>query len=71
MNQQLITTGTTGLGLRWAAVGSFRVMAYAMGGYGCQRYVPEVGWCLFAGGESMPEAVERALCERLGIAYEE
>ncbi len=64
-----VRIGTTAHGLRWAEREGFRVVAYALGGYSCNRWVDGMGWCLFAPGESMPEQTERALCCALEIEY--
>jgi hypothetical protein len=56
-------------GLRWAKHGQYRVVAYAEGGYCCQRHVQGPGWCLLAPGQEMPADVERALCLALCLEY--
>lgn len=61
-----IVTGTTPVGLRYAATTEYRVVAYAMGGYARFRWTPTM-WCLFPTDEQMPLETERALCAALGI----
>jgi hypothetical protein len=41
-----VLTGMNKMGLRWAACGGRRVLAYAEGGYSVQEWVDGVGWCL-------------------------
>lgn len=66
-----IKTGVTGMGLRWAATGQYRVMTYVGGGYSCQNRVLGDNWKLFRKGETMPEDIEQALCAELGIPCKE
>jgi hypothetical protein len=65
--------GTLGEGLRWAEADGCRLVAYPPseragegGGYSTQHYVPGVGWCI---ANDVPEGMERALCEALGLEY--
>lgn len=64
-----IITGQTDLGLRWAHNGTYRILAYAEGGYCCQCLYLVNGWYLLPAEEEIPQDVERALCHALGIEY--
>lgn len=59
-----IELGTNNAGLRFARMGEWLVVAYAMGGYSVQREVPGIGRIL---ADDFPLDVERALCAALGI----
>jgi len=67
MNAEPITTGRTGLGMRWAEAVGWLVMAYAMGGYSVQVRAAG-GWRLPGKGEAPPAEVLAALLAALGLA---
>lgn len=68
-----ITTGVNAAGLRWARLGEWRVVAYALGGFCLQRHVDGLGWILTRPGTSdtAPPEVRRALCAALGLTCPE
>jgi hypothetical protein len=75
MSEPKIETGKNGMGLRWARLGEWRIVAYAEGGYCVQRYVEGPGWCLLHAGrggttppkDKIPAGVEAKLLDALGL----
>jgi hypothetical protein len=67
MNAEPITTGRTGLGMRWAEAAGWLVMAYAKGGYSVQVRAGGGGWRLLGKGEAPPAEVLDALLAALGL----
>lgn len=60
-----IETGRNGVGMRWARLGGWRVLAYAGGGYTLQRRASFGSWRLPGPGEAPPEGVLPALMRAL------
>jgi hypothetical protein len=62
-----IERGKNGVGLRWARLGEWRLLAHADGGYSVHRLIPGIGWCLLHDDDLCPPLVEGRLCAELGI----
>jgi hypothetical protein len=63
-----IETGTTGMGLRWAREGKWRVTAYHDGGYAVWQYSSTAScWIIGTARQDIPADVLARLCKALGI----
>ena len=67
-----VETGETKWGVRFATAGAYRMNYFPRSG-GRELLVnadaPNGVWWILAGDDGIPEAIERALCAALGLAY--
>jgi hypothetical protein len=64
----VISTGTTPLGLKWARLGEYRITAYAMSdSFVVNRFIKGVGWVLIPTHARVPQGVLGCLKWALGI----